>query len=119
MAVGAPINIGLGWEAYGFLFVTGFLATAPWRFLGVILSQGLDIESEVFKWVRAVSTAIVAGLVARLLVFPAGALADVALWLRLAAFAVGLAIFFLSRKGLAAGIAGGLVALLAGQSIFG
>ena len=68
---------------YLFLFVAGFMVTAPWRVLGVLLSQRIDVDSELLQWVRTVSTALIAGLVARMVVFPAGALADVSLALRL------------------------------------
>ncbi len=95
-----------------FLFVAGFCATAPWRALGVLLSKGIDPDSELLRWVRAVSTALIAGLVARLVFFPAGVLADIPLTIRLTAFAVGIAIFFLSRRNLAAGILGGEAAFL-------
>ena len=95
-----------------FLFIAGFCATAPWRVLGVMLSQSIDADSEILRWVRAVSTALIAGLVARLVFVPAGVLADVPLWVRLAAFAAGLAVYFASRRNLAAGIVAGEAALL-------
>ena len=62
---------------------------------------------------RAVSTALVAGLVARLIVFPLGALALSPLSVRLGAVAVGLAVFFAFRRNMLAGIAAGEAALLA------
>jgi hypothetical protein len=110
--------MGEGLWAYVFLLIVGFCATAPWRILGVAISQSIDEEGEVLRWVRAVSTALIAGLVARLVFFPAGALADVPLWLRMGAFAVAIAAFLLARRSLAAGVLAGEAALLLGLTAF-
>ena len=104
---GAAANIGLI-----YLLIAGFVATAPWRVLGVALSQGIDTQSELLRWVRAVSTALIAGLVARLVFFPAGLLADVPLAIRLGAFATGLAVYFATKRNVAVGILAGEAALL-------
>ncbi len=104
-----------GWEGYFFLFLAGFLATEPWRWLGVWLSQGLDVDSEILQWVHAVSSALVAGLVARMVFFPLGALAGTPLSLRLGAFAAGLLVFLLAGRILALGIAAGVAVLILGQ----
>ena len=108
--------MGEGLGAYVFLLIVGFCATAPWRILGVALSQSIDAESEVLRWVRAVSTALIAGLVARLVFFPAGALAEVPMVLRLGAFAVAIAAFLIARRSLAVGVLAGEAALLLGLS---
>ena len=105
--------------ALGLLLVAGFGATAPWRFVGVILAKRLTIESEALVWVRAVSTALIAGLVARMVLLPSGALADVALPLRLAAFALAVLVYFLSRRSLAAGVLAGAVGLIAEHLLLG
>jgi hypothetical protein len=100
--------------AYLWLVLAGFCATQPWRYLGVILSLNLQTDSEILVWVRLVSTALVAGLVARMLLLPAGALASVPLGIRLGAFLFGCCIFYLARKSLAAGVfSGGAVLVLA------
>jgi hypothetical protein len=49
--------------------------------------------------------------------FPAGALADVGLALRLAAFCGGMGLFFLARRNLAVGVAGGAAMLIAAQLV--
>lgn len=99
--------------AYLWLFLAGFCATQPWRYMGVVLSFNLKTDSEVLVWVRLVSTALVAGLVARMLLLPAGALASVPLGIRLGAFLFGCCIFFIARKHLAAGVfSGGLMLVL-------
>lgn len=101
--------------ALALLLAAGFGATAPWRLIGVFLSQRLTIDSEVLVWVRAVSTALIAGLVARMVLLPAGALAGVPLWLRLLAFGAAIATFLLVRRSLGAGVFFGAMMLVAGQ----
>ena len=96
------------------LLLISLLAHEPWRWLGLALGRDIDVEGELFDWVRAVATALVAGLVMRLLLFPAGALADLPLALRCVAFVVGIGVFMSTGRHLTLGIAGGTLALLAG-----
>ena len=114
----AGLELGTGIWPYVLLLGIGFLATEPWRYLGVFLARRVDIESEILKWVRAVSTALVAGLVARMLLFPAGALAEVPLLLRLAAFAIGVLGFFLFRQTMIIGVGLGAGAVFLGQFVY-
>ena len=109
------LELGTGIWPYLFLLLAGFLATEPWRWLGLFLAQRIDLESEILKWVKAVSTALVAGLVARMILFPAGALAEVPLGLRLAAFAIGILGFFIFRQTMIIGVALAAGVLLVGQ----
>lgn len=104
-----------GWLSYAALFFAGFMVTAPWRAMGVYLARNLDTDSEIFLWVRAVSTALVAGLVARMLIYPSGALALVPSPLRLGAFVAGIAVYYLARRSLGLGIMAGVAVMLAGQ----
>jgi hypothetical protein len=106
-----------GCGGYLTLFLAGFLATEVWRWLGLAVGGRLDVAGALFQWVRAVATALVAGLVARMVLFPAGALANVPLAVRLAAFAGGMALYFLLRRNLAAGVGGGAALLLAAQLV--
>ena len=57
------------------LVIAGFLPNEVWRMLGLWLGGGVDEGSEVLIWVRAVATAILAGVIAQILVQPPGALA--------------------------------------------
>ena len=66
-------------------------------------------------WVRAVATAILAGVIAQILVQPPGALADVPDWLRYGAVAAGVVVFMLTRRSIFAGVACGEIALVAGK----
>lgn len=105
------------WGGYLPFLLAGFVVSEPWRWAGALIGRNIDPGSEVFAWVRAVSTAIVAGLVARMLVFPSGELAGVDLTIRLAALAVGIAGYFVARRSLGLGIAAGIAMLLAGPTI--
>ena len=90
-----------GFGGYLALFAAGFLVTEVWRWLGLLVGSRLDVAGEVFQWVRAVATALVAGMVARMLLFPAGALADIALTVRLTAFAGGFVCYYALKRNLA------------------
>jgi Branched-chain amino acid transport protein (AzlD) len=65
--------------------------------------------------VRAVATAILAGVIAQILISPPGALASVPGWLRYAAVAGGFAVFTLTRRSIFAGVLCGELLMLAGK----
>ncbi|MEM9028791.1 MAG: AzlD domain-containing protein [Pseudomonadota bacterium] len=89
------------------------IAHESWRWAGLALGRNLSVDSAVFRWVQLVATALVAALVMRLVVFPAGLLAEVVLWIRLAAVVMGLGAYFATGQSLAAGVATGAVGLWA------
>jgi len=97
------------------LVIAGFLPNEVWRMLGLWLGGGIDEGSELLIWVRAVATAILAGVIAQILVQPPGALASVPDWLRFGAVAAGFAVFMLTRRSIFAGVICGEVALVAGK----
>lgn len=103
---------------YFVLVVVGFLPNEIWRALGLVLARGLNEESEVVLWARAVATAILAGVVAKLIVFSNGALANIPLGVRMAAVAVGFVAFLLVRRSALAGVLAGEAALLIGGYFF-
>ena len=41
-------------EQLVYMLVAGFLANNVWRWAGVVASRGLDENSEIVRWVRAV-----------------------------------------------------------------
>jgi Branched-chain amino acid transport protein (AzlD) len=102
---------------YLVLLLVGFLPNEIWRWLGVIAARGLDEQSEIVVWVRAVATAILAGVIAKLTIFAPGALASVPLSVRLAAVAIGFAAFLLVRRSAFVGVATGETALVMGALI--
>lgn len=106
-----------GFGGYLTLVLAGFLANEIWRWLGMAAGSRLDLGGEPFLWVRAVALALVAGLVSRMVLFPAGALANVGLAVRLAAFASGIGLCFLVGRNLAVGVLGGALVLTAAQMI--
>ncbi len=99
---------------YAVIAIIAVFAHEPWRWLGLVFGRALSVDGEIFQWVRAVATALVAGLVVRLILFPAGTLSDVALGLRLGALAGSILIFFAFGRNLGAGVAGGAVLLIVG-----
>jgi hypothetical protein len=99
---------------YLVLILVGFLPNEMWRMLGVIAAHGIDEGSEFVVWVRAVATAILTGVVAKLVVFAPGALATVPLSVRLAAAAAGMTAFFVLRRSVLAGVLVGMLGILVG-----
>lgn len=97
------------------LVIAGFLPNEVWRMLGLWLGGGVDEGSEILIWVRAVATAILAGVIAQILMQPPGALASVPDWLRYGAVAAGFAMFMLTRRSIFAGVVCGEVAMVAGK----
>ena len=103
---------------YLVLIAAGFLPNEVWRMLGVVVAHGLDEGSELVVWVRAVATGLLAGVVAKIVLFPPGGLADVPLTVRLSAMAVGFAAFMLVRRSVLAGVVAGEAALILGAFWF-
>lgn len=108
-----------GFGGFLTIILAGYLATEVWRWLGLALGSRLDVSGAPFLWVRAVATALVSGLVTRMLFFPAGALAEVSLALRLIAFAGGVSLYLLARRNVAAGVGASALLLIAGQLVVG
>ena len=104
---------------YALLLLVGFLPNEVWRWLGLIAARGLDEESEILVWVRAVATAILAGVIAKLTIFAPGSLATIPLSLRLIAVAAGFFGFLLIRRSVFAGVAAGEIVLIGGALLAG
>lgn len=111
---------GLGeGAALAIVVLVGFLPTEIWRALAVLAGRRVEEGSAVLLWVRAVATALLAAVVARLLFAPAGALAAVPLALRLGAVAGGVAGFVALRRSVFAGVLIGEIILMAGIALAG
>ncbi len=104
---------------YIVLILVGYLPNEVWRMLGVAVSHGVDENSELLIWVRAVATAVLAGVVAQLVVDAPGALALVPLSVRLAALAIGFLTFLVIKRSVFAGVMGGQAAMLIGGYLSG
>lgn len=103
---------------YLLLVLVGYLPNEIWRALGLIMARGLGEDSELVVWSRAVATAILAGVIAKLILLPPGALAGMPLALRVTAVSCGFAAFLLGRRSLFIGVAVGEAVLLAGGFLF-
>jgi branched-subunit amino acid transport protein len=100
------------WTPYAAIAI-GAVATYMWRALGVALSGRMRERSPVFDWVGCIAYALIAGLVARMIVFPVGSLQDVGLVPRLGAAFAAILVFYAGRRNLLLGVVAG-AALLAG-----
>lgn len=107
------------WHALAVLFVAGVIPNQIWRMLGLWFGGGLDEGSEVLVWVRAVATAILAGVIAQIVVQPPGALASVPDALRYGAVVAGFIAFALTRRSIFAGVVTGEIVMLAGRAWLG
>lgn len=99
------------------LILVGFLPNEMWRWLGILISRGLDENSEIVVFVRAIATAILAGVIARLIFIAPGALATIALPVRIGAVAFGFCVFLMFKRSIFAGVVAGEVALIAGAML--
>ena len=95
------------------LILFGFLPSEIWRMISVFLARGIDESSPWLAWVRAVATALLAGVVGKLLLSPNGALPTLPLWGRVGPLAIGMIAFFLIRRSLLAAIVAGEAAIIA------
>ena len=107
------------WAPYAMLILVGFLPNEVWRMLGIVLARGLDEDSQVIVLARATATAILTGVVGKLVIFAPGALAGVSLSVRLGATALGLVAYLLARRSVLAGVVAATLALMAGMLVFG
>ena len=103
---------------YLMLVLLGYLPNEVWRALGLVLARGLDEDSEIVMWSRAVATAILAGVIAKLIVFPPGALAAIPLAVRVGAAVCGFVGFLLVKRSVFVGVLVGEAALLLGGYLF-
>lgn len=99
---------------YVVLVLVGFLPNEIWRWAGFLLARGIDESSEILVWVRAVATAVLAAVIAKLIFFAPGALASVPLSVRVVALVAGFAGFLALKRSVFAGVAVGEAVLIAG-----
>ena len=81
------------------ILVTSF-ATYLSRFLGVVSSEKIDATSKIFRWFNCIAYSILAALIARVVIFPAGVLEEADLWIRLFVLIISIIIFIISKKNL-------------------
>ena len=81
------------------ILVTSF-ATYLSRFLGVVSSEKIDETSKIFRWFNYIAYSILAALIARIVIFPAGVLDEADLWIRLFVLIISIIIFIISKRNL-------------------
>jgi hypothetical protein len=99
---------------YVVIVFAGWLATDVWRWLGVAAATRVEEDSDIFLWVKAVATALVAGVIARLILFPTGSLAELPLALRLIAVALGFLTYHFAGRSVFRGLLVAEIVLVTG-----
>lgn len=103
---------------YLVLILVGYLPNEVWRLFGLVMARGLNEDSQIVVWSRAVATALLAGVVAKLILFANGALMTVPLSVRVGAAVLGFLAFVTLKRSVLAGVLAGEAALLAGAFLF-
>ena len=81
------------------ILVTSF-ATYLSRFLGVVSSEKIKETSKIFKWFNCIAYSVLAALIARMVVFPAGELAESGILIRLFVVAASVTMFLFTKRNL-------------------
>ena len=76
------------------------IATYLSRILGVISAEKIKETSKMFRWFNCLAYSTLAALIARMIIFPAGDLAEVNYVLRFIVIGTSLIVFFLTNKNL-------------------
>tara|TARA_B100002019_G_C21031944_1_gene480015 strand:- start:161 stop:484 length:324 start_codon:yes stop_codon:yes gene_type:complete len=81
------------------IFVTSF-ATYLSRFLGVISAEKIRDTSKMFRWFNCLAYSTLASLIARIIIFPSGALSEINYDIRFAVIILSIGVFYLTKKNL-------------------
>jgi len=76
------------------------LATYLSRFLGVVSSERMDIKSKIFRWFNCIAYAILAALIVRMIIFPAGVLSETSVYIRIIVLGSMILLYFFTKKNL-------------------
>ena len=76
------------------------IATYLSRCLGAIISEIIKEDSKIFMWFNCLAYSTLAALIARILIFPEGALANSDYLVRFTVIIISVLIFFISKKNL-------------------
>ena len=76
------------------------LATFISRFMGAITSEKVSVKSKVFNWFNCVAYSTLAALLGRMIIFPAGVLAESELIIRVLVLLICISIFIYTKKNL-------------------
>ena len=83
-----------------FAILVTSLATYLSRFLGVVSSEKIKETSKWFRWFNCLAYSTLAALIARSIIFPAGALSEADYSLRFIVVISSILIFFLTKRNL-------------------
>ena len=81
------------------ILVTSF-ATYLSRFLGVVSSEKIKETSKIFKWFNCIAYSVLAALIARMIIFPAGVLSESTVFIRIIVLGGMILLYFLTKKNL-------------------
>ncbi len=76
------------------------IATFISRFMGALTSRKVSVKSKIFQWFNCVAYSTLAALLGRMIIFPAGVLADSALIIRLIVLIVCVVLFITTKRNL-------------------
>ena len=83
-----------------FAIVATSVATFISRFMGALTSEKVSVKSKVFQWFNCVAYSTLAALLGRMIIFPAGVLAESTLVLRVFVLVLCVIVFIFSKKNL-------------------
>jgi len=78
--------------------LTTSLATYISRFFGVLTSKKIKENSKIFRWFNCLAYSTLSALLTRIIIFPAGALAEVDYLVRFIVVFICLIVFVISKK---------------------
>jgi hypothetical protein len=107
------------WGPYFVLILIGFVPNEVWRVVGLLTARGLSEDSQLVIWSRTVATALLAGVIAKLILFSSGELAGIPVGVRIGAAGCAFAAYFVANRSVFVGVFAGEAALLIGNLIFG
>ena len=76
------------------------LATFISRFMGALTSEKVSVKSKIFQWFNCVAYSTLAALLGRMIIFPAGVLAESDVIIRIVVVFICVIIFIISKKNL-------------------
>ena len=82
------------------IIVITSVATFVSRFLGALTAENINAKSKIFHWFNYVAYSVLAALIARMIIFPAGTLSEATLLIRFIVVGISVTVFILSKKNL-------------------
>ena len=76
------------------------IATYLSRFLGVLTSEKINENSKIYRWFNCLAYSTLAALISRMIIFPAGVLAESDYFIRSIVIIISILIFYITKKNL-------------------